>query len=281
MNNTSRKIPTATAISIIFGRTSTMVGWFIFAFLMIFAWGFGGNADVSFVHFMGESKATSGRIIEVDETNMEINERTVWINLFSYFDEEGNEFVGKGYTTGKRFRANQEIQIEYPVSASDKGRIPDVRTAQFSTWLLLSFLFPGIGILMVYFGIRRGLVDYRILKVGNLTRAKLIDKDATNMEVNDRKVYKLTFEYTANDDKKYTKVIKTHETAEFEDEDFERLFYDPHNPVNSTLVDDLAGSPEVNDNGDIVKLDNKLPLKPILWPVICLAPHVWYATTLI
>ncbi|VAW98641.1 hypothetical protein MNBD_GAMMA22-1595 [hydrothermal vent metagenome] len=281
MNSINRKVPKNTAITIIFGRKLTLTGWFVFAFLMIFGWGFGGHSDVSFLYFTGDIKVTTGRVIESDETNMEINERSVWVNTYEYIDDEGFEYLRNVYTTGYGMRSGQQLTVEYPVDYPKYGRVPGKRSAEFSSWLLLTYLLPLIGLSLVYFGIRRGLRDYKMLKSGIITKAKLVQKKATNTTVNDSRVYALTFEFKAQDQKTYQKMIKTHQTADFEDDEFERLFYDPSNPTVSTLVDDLAGDQELDDSGNIVILNPKLPLKPIVWPIICVAPHLWYFSTLL
>ncbi len=281
MNSVNRTVPRNTAITIIFGRVLTLTGWFVFAFLMIFAWGFGGHSDTSFIYFTGEIKTTTGRVIESEETNMEINDRTVWLNTYEYIDDNGFEYLRNAFTSGYGMRSNQEVTVEYPVDYPEYGRIPGKRSAEFSSWLLLSYLLPLIGLSLVYLGIRRGLRDYKMLKSGSITKAKLIQKKATNTKVNDSRVYALTFEFKAHDQKTYQKIIKTHHTAQLEDDEFERLFYDPSNPNLSTLVDDLTGNPEIDDNGNIINSNSKLPLKPIIWPVISIAPHIWYFTTLL
>ncbi len=273
---TNRNIPVSAAIPIVFGRSSTLWGWGLFSFLMIFAWAFGGNADRSFIHFMGDTKHTKGVITEVVETNMEINERSVWANIYQYEDEYGTEYLRDAFTTGYSKRVGAEVNVEYPVNAAQYGRIPGLRSAEFSSWMLLMFLLPAAALIMVYTGIRRGLQDYQLLKVGRLVNAKLKNKSPTGTIINSQPVYKLTFEYFTLENKKMNFVIKSHQTAHLEDDELERLFYNPKEPAKATLVDDLAGKPQINDEGEISFNIKRLPIKPILWPAIFLAPHIWY-----
>ncbi len=280
MTSINRNVPRNTAITIILGRTLTTAGWFTFAFLMAFAWGFGGHADTNFLHFTGEIKLTTGVIIEVDETNMEINEQSVWLYAYEYRDDDGYKYIREAFSTGASLQNNQNITVEYPIDAPQYGRIPGFRSAEFSSWLLISYFLPLIGLAMVYFGIKRGLTDYKLLKIGKLAQAKLLQKKATNTSVNEQRVYELTFEFQAADNKKYNKIIKSHQTKHLEDDDFERIFYNPNNPTISSLVDDLPGTPEINDKGELVNLNEKFPIKPILWLIITITPHILYLISL-
>ncbi len=280
MTAINRNVPRNTAITIIFGRTLTTSGWVTFAILMAFAWGLGGNSDTAFLHFTGELKQTTGVIIEVDETNMEINEQSVWMYVYEYRDDAGYQYIREAYSTGRSLRNKQNVTVEYPVDAPHYGRIPGVRSAVFNSWLLISYIFPFIGLAMVYFGIKRGLTDYKLLKIGQLAQAKLIQKKATNTSINEQKVYELTFQFQASDNKKYQKIIKSHQTEHLEDDDFERIFYNPNNPAISSLVDDLPGTPDVTDDGSLRNLNDKFPLKPVLWPIISITPHILYFISL-
>jgi hypothetical protein len=275
MKHKIRDIPNPAVISIIFGRTITYVGWSLFSFLMIFAWAFGGNSDTSFIHFTGESQFTKGHVVEVEETNMEINERSVWANFYEYHDAFGNEYEGEAFTTGTFMQVNEEVIVEYPTNSPQYGRIPETRSAEFNSWLLLTWILPLIGLSLVYIGIRRGFDDFKLLKTGEIANAKLINKEATNTTVNYQRVFKLTFEYQTRDKKSYRKVIKSHKTEHLEDNEFERLLYDPKKPDRSTLVDDISGSPMIDNYGRLNSIVSS-PVKPIIFPLFCVMPHLWY-----
>ena len=64
-------------------------------------------------------------------------------------------------------------------------------------------------------------------------------QEATNTKINKQTVYKLFFEFTANDGKTYQVVAKTHKTHRLLDEELEALVYDPANPSNAVVLDAL------------------------------------------
>lgn len=94
-------------------------------------------------------------------------------------------------------------------------------------------------------------------------------------------MYALTFEFIASDTKIYQKVLKTHITDHLEDDDLELLFYDPKDPTQSTLVDDLAGGVQVDSAGALLESNSGFPIKPFITPIVCLGPHLYYLNSLL
>jgi hypothetical protein len=80
---------------------------------------------------------------------------------------------------------------------------------------------------------------------------RLVDKQPTNTQINKQTVYKLTFEYTDESGATHRMTDKTHVTQLVEDEETERLFYDPRRPGHGKLVDLLPGRPIIADDGRI------------------------------
>lgn len=275
MHSNTRHIPLLAAIRIIIGRAVTRIGWLVFSFLMIFGWTFGSNADLTFLHFFGETTTTEGYVTDVIETNMEINEQSVYANVYEYLDHESELYVRDAFSTGRSLSPKQTVTVEYPLNAPQYGRIAGYRSDEFSGWLVLIWGLPLIGLGMILWGIRQGYHDVSVLKVGIFAKAMLIDKTATSTEINDQTVYELTFEFDAQDNKAYQKVIKTHKTEALEDDLHERLLYDPADPTKSTLVDDLADS-TIDADGKIIDVSVFSSIKLIFLPIICIAPHVWY-----
>ncbi len=79
----------------------------------------------------------------------------------------------------------------------------------------------------------------------------LVDKEATGAIVKDEPVYKLTFAFTSDDGREYHVAHKTHKTAVLEDNNEERLLYDPLQPEVALMVDTLPGLPDFDENGHI------------------------------
>jgi hypothetical protein len=280
MNSPQRDVPIIKAIAIIFARGKTLGGWSTLAIGMIFVWVFGIRADTSFIYSSFTTQTTEGHVLEVVETNSYIDDESVWANVFEYRDEAGNQYLRDAFTSDYTMKIGDKVTVEYPVQAPEYGRIPGTRTAEFDSWMLFFILlFPVPSVFSVFSGISQGIRDHSLLKTGKLAKAKLIEKKATNTKVNDKTVYKLTFEYTDENNQSFHKTLKNHAIDHLTDDEFERLLYNPKNPAKSTLVDDLAGKPQIADDGTITKLNPLYAIAGITVPIICIVPHIWWYFT--
>lgn len=273
----NRKIPSSVAISMILGRGVTYSGWALASFLMVFAMIFGGKADRSFWHFMGEDVATAqGKITHVVETNFEINERSVYAHVFEFYDQDGFLIERDAFSNGRAYSTGRSVTVEYVVGNPQHARINGLRTSEFPAWGNIFLLLPFIGLAMVRAGVKRGLHDYRLLQYGQLTKAKLISKTPTNTRINDQLVYKLKFQFKDSLGQQRSHITKTHLIDELVDDEYERLFFNPKDPTQATLVDDIAGRPDLDSTGNLRRSNNKLSLAPMLVPLVLMGPHIFW-----
>lgn len=274
MSKINRSLPLLLSGLLVFGRWSTMLGWGLFGILMIFASVFGGNADTSFLYFYGDNITVEGKVIEVVETNMEINERSVYATVYEFKDILGNVYGNDAFSTGNGPKVGSTVVVEYPVGKPQHSRVQGMRSAEFSSIMLLMYLLPLSGVGFLFFGIKKGLQDRKLLKNGILTKGTLVAKDPTGSEINGEAVYKLVFEYQAENGKSYKAIAKTHETDKLEDEEHERLFYLSANPTVATMVDDLPGAIEVDHDGQVISYSKMVAVRSLIIPIICVVPHV-------
>ena len=68
-------------------------------------------------------------------------------------------------------------------------------------------------------------------------------------------------------------VSKTHLPHLLEDEAEEQLLYDPRNPANAVMLDNLPGSPDVDEMGYIHATDLKSGLLPLVLPGLTVLIH--------
>ena len=140
-------------------------------------------------------------------------------------------------------------------------------------------LVPAIGFVSAILGMRKGLRARRLLATGSLARGVLKSKERTNTRINNRTVYRLTFEYTAQDGLTYEAVAKSHLPHQLEDEEHEHLVYDPWNPSYTAMLDALPGRPRVNREGEFETdgaYDPLMALLSLVIPTVTLLGHGWY-----
>ena len=91
--------------------------------------------------------------------------------------------------------------------------------------------------------------------------------------MNNQTVYKLTFEFRTDDGGVYEVVSKTHLPQLLEDEAEEQLVYDPRNPARAVMLDNLPGSPDIDELGQILPTSFSRGLLPLILPGLALLIH--------
>ncbi len=181
-----------------------------------------------------------GKIVEVNGTSSYVNDVRVYEYIYAYMPPDGGNYQGIGYSTGSVFEIDQQIQIQYKRNQQEVSKAKKLRLNSFPAGIgFIVFIFPLIGAVLFYFGAKKAINAIRILKIGEIAYGKFLHKEATNTTVNKQRVYKLTFEFTAKDNVVYQTVAKTHHYHLLEDDETEKLVYDPDDPENAVLLDAL------------------------------------------
>jgi|SRR5215212_1584188 len=244
-----RRVPLSLLLLNLFNGFA-QVGWGVFGFGMIFAWIFIGNADFSAITFRGPHAQSHGRVTRVEETGASVNDRPVIANHYE-FSVAGTRYSGKSFSTGGRKSEGDEVTIEYDENHPERSRIEGMRRAQFGPAVMLVSIFPAIGLLFVLFSTRSGLRRNQLLRDGLLANGKLLGRERTNVTINDRPVWRLTFEFTGRDGQRHEASASTTDTDRLEDESTEALLYDPQNPSRAYVLDEVPARPEFEPNGEL------------------------------
>ncbi|MDP7421930.1 MAG: DUF3592 domain-containing protein [bacterium] len=252
-----RYVPSSVRLRVLFGGFFNQFGWLFFGFGLIFVWFFAFNADFSSLFlFRGPLKNLEGVINSIEKTGAsEGGSRSssgapIYAYRYTFFLDEV-EFSGVSYRTGKRFKVNQCVTIEYPVGNPSISRIENMRRAIFGPIVGFVIIFPLVGAVFIIVGVKNGLKANRLLTDGRLALGSLKSKETTNTRINKRMVYKLTFEFEAPNGQSYQAVAKTHLPETLEDEEREQLLYDPVQPDAAVMLNSLPGSPALDDSGNV------------------------------
>jgi hypothetical protein len=255
-----RHVPLSVQVAVIFGGVLSQLGWFLFGFGMIFFWIFGANSDIaSLVHFRGNLATAQGEITESWETNFSVGGSDdqpgtpVYAHHYTFRPEPGEPRTGISYATGRRLEAGTAVTIEHPVGRPAISRVQGMRTAVLPVWGSFVAIFPVVGLGMLIPGFLRGVRGYWLLKHGQLAIGTLVSKTATATQINDRTVYKMTFEFTASDGTTQLMSTRTHRPERLEDEDDGRelVLYRADRPQSAVLLDSLPGEPTLDEHGTI------------------------------
>lgn len=240
-----RRVPISVSLQTLFGGIFNQFGWIFFSFGMIFVWVFVPEVDFTFVYFWGETTTVTGYVSRVEDTNFSENDRPVINHYYSFRALDGNEYVDNSYTTGMEYAEGTKVEIEYPKGKPEYSRIVGMRREKIGLLVLFVCLFPAIGLIIIIFGIKSGRKISRLLKRGSLTTGKLKSKTRTNTTINEQRVYKLTFSFFDEDKQEHFVSENTHITTKLEDDAEERILYNPTDPKQAVLIDNIPGLPRI------------------------------------
>jgi hypothetical protein len=274
----NRNVATTAKCGVFFGGFLNQFGWSFFGFGLIFFWTFAMNADLSFIHFIGDVVTVKGVATNSFETGASQNKTPVFKNSYKLTTEEGIEFKDSSYSS-RNIRIGETIVIEYPKGKPQYSRIKGMRRQIFGPIVLFVVIFPVAGLVLLFFSIKKSLRALRLLKYGELTKGKFISKEPTNTGINGQNVYKLTFRFMDTVGNEYDVSEETHLPHLLEDNNEKRLLYLKSNPSYAIMLDSLPHSPSIDEYGNV---KTSSPIKSILSsifiPLATIVGHGLYIT---
>jgi len=272
-----RQVPASVRLRVLFGGFLSQFGWLFLGFGMIFVWVFQvDSALASFIAFRGRLESTTGTVAECRKTSYTVNNSPVYATHYAFKSPDGRTHKGVSYSTGAPPAKGAPVTVEYPKGNPGTSRIKGMSTTPFGMWVSFVLVFPALGFVFAAIGMRKGVRGLRLLTHGKTGKGKLLSKEPTNTKINDQTVYKLTFEFVAEDGKTYQAKAKTHHTARLEDETEEPLVYDPLNPSYAVMMDALPGSPRIGEMGTIESRRPLVGLLVLVIPLTTILGHGFY-----
>ena len=271
-----RTVPLSTRLVVLFGGTFSQMGWFFFGFGMIFVWIFASKGDYTSAFVMRGNLETARAVVTaVEDTHFTQgggkHSKGTPIYAFHYkFNTGGTDYEGTSYHTGGIAPENDKVTVEFPAGRPGTSRIRGMRRAMFGPFVGFVFIFPAVGLAFVLPGVWRGRKNIGLLTDGETAQGSLVKKEPTNVKVNNRTVYKLTFEFTDRNGQTRQAIAKTQLPEKLEDNRLELLFYDPNNSANSTLLDNLPGKQALTDRGDLQACGFWAGLGAVVGPFVAL-----------
>ncbi|MDQ7826109.1 MAG: DUF3592 domain-containing protein [Candidatus Eremiobacteraeota bacterium] len=286
-----RSVPLTIFIKLLFGGSLNIVAWIIFGFSMIFYWGLVMNADLtSLIYPSGSFRTARGQIMAIRDTSFseggsESHSGTPIVAYhFRFSGPDGKAHEGVSYSLGGHVphmaenpSEGNEVTVLFQERNPAVSRIEGLRHRPFTWPVVFVALFPSLGLGLVTFGFLSGLKANRLMVGGFPALGALVSNEPTNMTVNNRPVYALTFEFEARNGRKYRVNEKTNEPEKLEDDPSERLLYDGENPSYAVMFDSLPGSPAIDARGNFVDRSPLGALAVLIAPGITIAGHGLYA----
>ncbi len=247
-----RQLPFSTWVYALLGSALTQIGFLFAVFSFFFVPFFVSKTMFTDLQLVGKEATTSGNITQIEATSSRVNKKIVYAYRYNFVVGQ-TTYQGTSYETSQTdLTIGSRAKIFYAPANPQISYIEDMRTSEFPKWILLFLLiFPTISFIMIFLGLRKGKKAVFLLKHGELTRGKLINSEATTTKVNNRQVYKMTFEFTTKKGVTQQMIAETHLTELLTDEEKEGILYIEDNPNLAIALDEIAGCPRIQDHRQV------------------------------
>ena len=273
-----RQIPPGIRFGLLFTGFSNLFGWFFFGFGMLFVWIFGASHYLhELAFFSGELQTSSGQITAVRKTRLEINDNRVYEYLYA-FEAGGRSYRGSTDGYSSRYREGDSAIIEYSPGDPEHSRIAGMNLGLGGWPFLFTLIFPLVGAGFIIAGMRKGRKGIRLLKRGKEAVGRYLGREATSTRINNRTVYSYLFAFEDDNGMTHQVTGRSHIPERFAGEPgavrgkrgaegvLEPLVYNPDDPADAVLLDDLPGSPRVGGDGRVTM--NGLGWSGVLLPAV-------------
>jgi len=224
-------------VRLFFGGIMNVMGYSFLLFGLIFVWAFDIPGTIEgFINFQGELAEVDGEVTAIYETSMYENDFMVYEIHFKYNEINGSMYENFSYSVNAP-AVGEKVLVEYNVSNPFYSRIDGLRFSEAPIWVSFVLIFPLVGLIIVIAGLAKGFVAVHLVRVGELSEGVLKSKTVTPVRINNQPVYKLTFEFKARDGQLHQCISKTHLAHKLQDDEREKILYDPKKPEKAVLLD--------------------------------------------
>jgi len=237
---TARELPFRVKFAVFWGGVPMVIG-FVFTLLGLIALlGFGSAVSLDDMRFSNSDPTAQGKILDEIGTDSYVNDVRVYEYRFEFQATDGKAYKSTCYHTGRAKIPDGIVQVQYFRSNPQKARIVGMKISVFPFFIIFVVaIFPLIGGLMLFFGIRKALKRLRILKFGKTALGTFSHQEETNVTINKQRVYRMYFTFTDSSGTEHTTFDQTHLTHRLRDEVQEWLVYNPAKPDEAVLLDTL------------------------------------------
>jgi hypothetical protein len=275
-----RAVPLVVRIDELFGGPLASVGWLLLGFGLIFAWGFGLNADFASWRFRGPLSTAQATTAGCRGTTFSEGGgkhrrgNPIYENSFS-FEERGRAFSNRSYSF-VCMAAGQPALAEFPAGRPDLARLRGMRRAPFSQGVLIVLIVPALGLAFALSALLTGVRDIRLLERGILARGAVAATRPTSMTINRRVVWEVTLAFRDGLGAERRMTTKTCFPEKLEGEGVHNVFYDPENPAGAIAVDTLPEPLFADESGGLVSDGWPRAARALLCPALTVLGHGLY-----
>ena len=280
---TPRRVPLPVRCHLMFGGTMNQVAWLGLAGTMFLFWLVVMNCEaITWLTFPADLKTATGAVTSSFKTNVSeggskhSKGTPIYSTSYSY-SINGKPFTGVSYALGQQLMPGQMVTVEYSGANPQLSRIQGFRVRMLGWAAVFVLLAPLVCMCLMLPGYFLGRKTRRLLECGQLAEGSLKSKEPTNTRINNKRVFKLTFDFTASDGRTHQAKSRTHHPEKLEDEASEQIIYDPADPTQSLLVDAMPCYFRVDEAGNIQPESSRRALLVTLVPMLTVCGNLGWA----
>lgn len=185
--------------------------------------------------------ATKGQLVDILRTPVVFSDEKIWEFIYEYQMPDNQYVTSFSFSSGfYGLEIGDSINVQYHPENPYLSRIEGMRTSKYGAGALSIWILILLGILLILTGYISARKKISMLQYGRPAWGKLIIKKNTGVSINEKPVYKLTYEFETEEKVKAKGWIKTHNTYMVTDEAYERLLYFPSKARNILLLDNQS-----------------------------------------
>jgi hypothetical protein len=139
-------------------------------------------------------RMVAGMVTRSEATNMSINDAQVWRHEVT-FQDGGEAVVSVGYTTGKTCSEGEQVKVRVHPEDGALHCPERMRMTKGSLGSAFVLLFPAVGLLVMLSPWFTRRSRFALYEKGLVADIRVLDVQATNVQVNHRTVHKITVRY--------------------------------------------------------------------------------------
>ncbi len=269
-----RKLPLLSRLIILVGGIPSQIGWSILCYGMIFFWIFVINAEWPYILSMKKGQPHTAEIVDITPTGL----LESWKPIFRYtytYEVHGKSYTGKAYLKGNQLDEGHMVNIEYLTNNPSVSKMMNARSAPYGRWILFLIVIPLIGLAFILYSFRKNMKSLDLIECGLFASGKMIHKEATTSRINNQPIYKVIYEFEAENGKSYKAEGKTHRAHLLQEGVDQQIIYAQKEPSYSVLFDTIPFAPKMDEEGSFLPIP-KRNMWVLVLPVLTVFGNIGY-----
>lgn len=240
-----RPLPWSTSLGLRFGLKLSRASVFILLFALIPIWIVLSNADIAQLwRFRGPREQATAVITNVEHTGVteggsRHRKGRPIERVDFHFEYAGAAHDGISYGAVQAPKPGATCEVEFPAGHPEWARVCGMRADLYGPQSLLILVLVAIAAGLFVRGLFVARRVVRLVEWGRSATGKVLELTATHVRVNRARRFRVKYEFALHDGRMQSVDSTTLHPERYEDPRGLRILFDPHEPRDARVVDDL------------------------------------------